>query len=352
MAGKIKWKDAKGSSYTYIGEIKDGMPHGKGFAKSDSDGIKILGRFNEGVMNGRATVLYPNGKVRTGYWSEGHFTGMGVSVDANNDLFYGHFIDGELRGQFTGVYNSNAIKFVDQAVYGGYMGKVIEVEEQGTIINNNMYHGIWKEGEGWAYNVVDKKMYQAKWENGNPKVLTNGNYKCFMSNPGFGSNVTPDYIYIWSELTSAGQLQDTCFLLDRNKHNRYFGYFEHNEFKSGVEIIGDTTRIIGNFDNSGMQGICVVNRKSIGLMYGNYKDDKLDGDGVLVDLRRKLIMDGIFSNNNLGSDMMILNLDESLTLGSYVDGQLQGEALIINADGSYKRQVFEKGKVVKTLAGN
>jgi len=54
----------------YTGEIKDGLPHGKGTA-TFADGEKYVGEYKDGKRHGKGTMFDPTtGKSKSGQWKD------------------------------------------------------------------------------------------------------------------------------------------------------------------------------------------------------------------------------------------------------------------------------------------
>lgn len=75
-AGTIAWTDGK--KYEGGWKLQPGstpeLPHGKGTMKW-TDGRTYVGEFEDGLMEGRGKMTYPNGKVQEGLWKLGQFAG-------------------------------------------------------------------------------------------------------------------------------------------------------------------------------------------------------------------------------------------------------------------------------------
>ena len=60
----------------YVGEIKDGKPHGKGTIYYPH-GIKYTGEWKNGLPNGHGTITYPQGSEYVGEFKDGNLVGEG-----------------------------------------------------------------------------------------------------------------------------------------------------------------------------------------------------------------------------------------------------------------------------------
>ena len=56
----------------YVGELKDGLPHGQG-AITYNNGDKYVGEFKDGELDGQGTYTFEDGKVLKGTWKDDKF---------------------------------------------------------------------------------------------------------------------------------------------------------------------------------------------------------------------------------------------------------------------------------------
>ena len=86
---------------TYVGDYKDGMPHGQGTG-TDADGNKYVGEYKVGKMHGQGTATNADGNKYAGEFKDGKFHGKGTYTWANGNKYVGEWKDGErYRGTFT-----------------------------------------------------------------------------------------------------------------------------------------------------------------------------------------------------------------------------------------------------------
>ena len=69
-----KWSSCFGTgsyanSYNYVGDWKDGKPHGQGTYTS-ANGGKYVGEFKKGIKNGQETYAYTNGTAFKEQWTD------------------------------------------------------------------------------------------------------------------------------------------------------------------------------------------------------------------------------------------------------------------------------------------
>ena len=58
----------------YIGELKDGKPHGQGI-RTGENGVKYVGEWKDGLFHGQGTYTHANGDQEEGIWEDGNFLG-------------------------------------------------------------------------------------------------------------------------------------------------------------------------------------------------------------------------------------------------------------------------------------
>lgn len=102
--GLMETADEETISYddgTYIGEIKDGKPHGKGtWTVLDGD-IKYVGDWEDGLMHGQGefTVLGEQGFEYVGDFKDGIMHGQGELTNPDGNKYVGDFKDGMMHGE-------------------------------------------------------------------------------------------------------------------------------------------------------------------------------------------------------------------------------------------------------------
>ena len=103
----------------YIGEHKNGQPHGYGtmyYAENDKEGRKSYqGNWINGSKNGKGTFYWTNGNKYEGDWSYDKMKGKGTMDFAENDpegrkRYYGDWVDSKMSGKGTLIW-TNGDKF-------------------------------------------------------------------------------------------------------------------------------------------------------------------------------------------------------------------------------------------------
>lgn len=348
--GRAKWKNSRNIIYTYTGQLLNNKPHGWGFAVSDSGNgtFHVFGEFKNGMLEGSAVTRHTDGGIMLANYRENKAEGTGMIVNIGwGDIRYGNFVNGKMEGRVTRIYDDNRI-LIDYLKNDKSNGNVIEVDADGTTISDNMYVDGFGNGPGYEYHSKTKTMSEGIWENGDWVRETTGNYPSFMRNPNFGSITTDDVIMIYSDITEYDNKKlyhDTCFIFDRKNNVRRFGYFDHGKLRNGLIIRGDGHTTIGQFDENGKQGFCVQFKKEQYLNFGNYKDDKMDGQGITINTDDSTIYNGMLSEGNYTGSAAMLMQNKEIRIGSFINGRMDGEGLVIFPDGRSLTGTYKEGSL-------
>lgn len=158
----------------YVGEYKDGKPHGKGtiyFASDDSNKRKNYeGFWENGKRNGQGTMIWKDGKKYVGEWFDNLRQGHGTQYYTDGDKYVGNWINDKRNGQGT-YYVADGRKYVGGHKDNKRHGKGTYYWSDGDYEEANWQNG---EKEGFAtyyfssnhyrkgYYVNGKK--EGKWE--------------------------------------------------------------------------------------------------------------------------------------------------------------------------------------------
>ncbi len=83
----------------YVGEVKDGVPHGHG-TLTDLIGGKYEGEFKNGLPNGHGTMTAPDGHAYEGEVRDGKRHGQGTLYSPDGDILQeGRWENGEYVGE-------------------------------------------------------------------------------------------------------------------------------------------------------------------------------------------------------------------------------------------------------------
>ena len=82
----------------YIGEMLNGIPHGKGIIYYKNGNIKYDGEFVNGKFEGNGKYIYENGEYYIGQWLNGNRHGKGIYYYKNGNIKYdGEYVNGERK---------------------------------------------------------------------------------------------------------------------------------------------------------------------------------------------------------------------------------------------------------------
>ena len=104
-----KFQDGNAAG-SYIGQSKDGKPHGKGkmvFANGD----EYDGGWKDGKMHGEGVCEYANGSVYKGAWENGKMNGRGEVVFANGNKYEGEWKHGKKHGKGRWIWHNNGDEY-------------------------------------------------------------------------------------------------------------------------------------------------------------------------------------------------------------------------------------------------
>jgi len=138
-----RWTNCQGTATypigKYIGEFRDGKPHGRGTGIF-ADGDKYVGEHRNGLRSGQGTYTYVNGNQYVGEYRDDKRHGHGTYTFANGNTYVGEHRDSKIHGR--GTYSfANGEKYVGE-------------------FKDEKYHGLG------AYTFADGKKYVGKFKDG------------------------------------------------------------------------------------------------------------------------------------------------------------------------------------------
>ena len=148
---------------TYVGQFKNGEPHGQGNF-IHADGIhKYSGEWKDGVPHGQGTGTFDKGLTVVGEWRNGSVDGNATATKADGTRYIGEFKNFKSHGQGMRIF-STGTRYVGQFEDGIQRG-------HGSRIfgNGDRYVGEWRNdkrhGQG-TYTWADGSSWSGQWING------------------------------------------------------------------------------------------------------------------------------------------------------------------------------------------
>lgn len=146
LRGELILSDGK-----YIGEHKNGKPHGRGTIYFASDDARKYyeGDWINGIREGSGTMVWKSGGKYVGNWKNGVRNGYGTHYYANGEIYEGNWLaDKEHdKGKITFALNDSANrKYYD----GDWVSGILQ--GMGTMMWNNghWYKGGWRNGSRYG----------------------------------------------------------------------------------------------------------------------------------------------------------------------------------------------------------
>lgn len=339
-------KDAWGVTYTYVGEVKAGVPNGTGMAlyPSDNTAMYYAGNFVNGQYSGDGVLLFNDGNFLSGEWRGGKLNGKGAYLNKDGSLYVGNYADGLKDGSGTLFYKDNS--FLTGRFYNDkFEGRCIYVPASGATLTDNIYRDGKKNGTGYQYEVAEKKLYEGVWSNGDWVRAGTAGYASFVKNSKFYGEKTVNQILMGCiNRAKNSVLEDSAFFYNFKTKKRYFGRYENGYLADGVVVKDDSTRFTGSINGDGAQGPGSFYK--VGKFYdeGNYLDDYLDGPlCTSINLSKKTVYHGGMEKGITSGKGWYVNENKTLWVGTYVDGKFNGKGWKLKSDGTLEKGNFNDG---------
>ena len=268
----------------YIGHFKKGKKNGKGCEYSKNKTLKYEGDFIEDIYNGNGKYIYENGNYYIGSWTDGKRHGKGILYKKSNDpIFKGDFVKDKYEGNGI-LYYDNGDYYKGEFKNGKRNGKGIEYYKS----NNIKFEGIYyddKIQDGGIFYYEDGSFYIGKFLNGEQN--------------GIGIIAYNENIENYNQL-----------VFNNEKNNEYI-----------TNMISD----IKKYNNIG-------NEKEI-IYYGEFKNGKKNGNGVMFYKHYKEIYEGPFLNDQPEGNGKYIDEKGNQFLGEFKKGKKNGNFIVINKCG-------------------
>jgi len=148
-------KNDDGTTWTYTGEVRQGLFHGKG------------------------KITWSNGEIYEGDWVYGKRTGKGKYTFANGNVYEGDFVDGKWHGKGKIIWTNGNV-YEGDWVYNKLTGK-----GKYTWANGDVYDGYWVDGK-----QANKEKFLSAINNSGNVSLEGDNKIGFIYCPNCGKSVS------------------------------------------------------------------------------------------------------------------------------------------------------------------
>lgn len=159
----------------YSGDIRNGMPEGRGTCKW-SNGDTYTGGFSNGTMNGQGTYVWANGEKYTGAFVNGLRTGQGIYTWPRGAQYKGEFSNDKFNG--TGELNWPSDRYYGKGLIVQPSGKTVTIDDAGFNYKGTFKNGLmngrgvytWSNGDKYVGDFLAGKRTGSgiyTWSNGN-----------------------------------------------------------------------------------------------------------------------------------------------------------------------------------------
>lgn len=155
--------------YRYVGEFKDGKPHGKGKIYYNKNIVSYEGSFYDGMRQGQGIMLWSDGDRYEGNWENNKMNGQGTYYWSNGKKYVGQWVNDSRTGKGT-MYYADGAKFVGYFVDGKRNGAGVYYYPAGN--NTIKLEGEWKHGEknGFFREYYRDGDYRSGWYGNDKKT--------------------------------------------------------------------------------------------------------------------------------------------------------------------------------------
>ncbi len=342
--GHLNIDISKGINIDYSGEIKNGKPNGKGLAIFTTyEDQKYFGDFEDGQLNGNGTMFYGEGSIVSGTWKNGLYTGTNIALlDKDGGLTLGDFNDEVFNGKVKFITADGAM-YYQNYVNGKLSGRILGIPADNSSITDIYYENGLKNGQGYQYDPVTKKLYQGIWKDEKWVEPSTNNFESFLASPTFDWLEDDKQIFVTEKLNEKQEIEGTCYSYVKATHERCFGVFINGKLQNGLSISRDNSRFIGLFKENKLTGFSLLLKTKF-LYFGNFENGLTEGKAVVVDIKNKLIADGLFSLGALNGQSIFLNKENIIYSGNYTKGSLDGDIAVIKPNGNWASVIYNNGK--------
>ncbi|MBS1746918.1 MAG: hypothetical protein JST21_12175 [Bacteroidetes bacterium] len=352
-SGRIEGlRDAWGTSFDYIGAIKDNKPNGLGVAiYSNNSALKYAGYFVNGQFSGKGVLQFESGNFLSGTWKNGLLDGQGTDLMSSGNLYVGNFSGGKRNGSGILLYADKSIlegSFKDDA----FDGRCIYIDSVSNTISDNIYVNGVKNGSGYQYEVDSKTLYEGNWTDGKWTGSGTASFNSFLKSQNmYGEKTSNQIIMGLIDRNNNSLMQDTGFFNNLETGYHYFGKYDKGYLADGVTL-GDSSRFIGKKNEDGAYGYCSVYKTGKNYFEGNYVKDYLQGKNCLViGVAKPTIYYGdIDDQGGYTGKGWYANSNNDLYSGDFNDGSFTGNGYFVFKNGKTIKGSFKNGIPVNIVS--
>lgn len=270
-----QWKDVNIQQITfhngtYIGEIYDGLKHGKGkmiFSNSDV----YSGSWQQNFFHGKGKMIYSNKSIYEGDWNQGLKDGHGKMKFNNSDYYSGNWQNDLFHGIGKMIY-------ADNSVYEGQWDKGMKNGSgQMTYSNGDHFSGYWSQN----------RIQNGTLSKGNGETLSGEfNEKGILVS---GTHKKPNGEYFSGRFSEDGVFQSGTIKIFLSNGDDYEGDYLDGKFTGkGKFVYADGSSYEGELVDGKKNGNGIYKTKRYEIT-GNWSYDERNGT------KKKLYLDQIFT---------------------------------------------------------
>ena len=225
----------------YKGELKDGIPNGKGIGFSKF-GFRYEGEWLNGLPHGKGRENRNNGSSYDGDWIRGVPNGKGVLVLANGSTYEGDFVDGNYNGFGTFIEKD---KFIQE---GNWSNNLPNGKSKITFFDGYSYDGDFVMGlkDGSGTEILPKGNENLEYE-------YVGQFKDNARNGKGKMTYYDDFIYEGDWLNNLWHGKGTT--VDKELKLTFVGNFIMGEKNgNGIEYYNNGNKLEGPYNNNKKNG--------------------------------------------------------------------------------------------------
>ena len=134
------------NGYSYMGNLINGLPNGKGTLNSFDNKYIYDGEFKDGLKNGNGKLIISDGTKYSGNFLNDLYNGNGVLCDKNGNIYEGDFENGLFNGYGHYTLNDGNV-YIGMFKNGFFEGKGQLIYKDGTVYDGEFVNGK-KNGNG------------------------------------------------------------------------------------------------------------------------------------------------------------------------------------------------------------